>query len=269
MNSVRGPFPKPPDLAGRKAVVTGAAHGIGKEIVEALLSAGVEVVAIDSNYDELIRVFGKRTRNELYDFRSDDAERFAERLTDKHGPVELIVNNVGISTPGSVLSVSAEDFRKVQSANFASPWFFTRGLLRALGANGLRGSVLFISSLHDRIVSGRPHYSTAKAAVTMLSRELAVEIASKGIRVNTISPGSIWTSAEPVPDALSVRAEAVIPFGHLGSPQNVASLALFLLSDEWAGYITGANIPVDGGLQLYSWATDMTRNLYLNSWDEK
>ncbi len=96
----------------------------------------------------------------------------------------------------------------------------------------------------------------------MLVRELAAELARSGIRVNAISPGSIWTRALPIPDESVKRAGTVIPLGRFGYPEEVAHLALFLLSDLWAGYITGSNFAVDGGLQLYSWAVDPQRNLY-------
>ena len=116
-----------------------------------------------------------------------------------------------------------------------------------------RGSVVFVSSLHDRFVSRTPHYSATKAAVSILTRELAVELAPHGIRVNAISPGSIWAEPTPISEEAARNAERLIPAGRLGHPDDVARMAVFLLSDAWAGYITGVNIPVDGGLGLHSW----------------
>jgi len=118
---------------------------------------------------------------------------------------------------------------------------------------------VFISSLHDRFVAGQAHYSVSKAAVAMLTRELAKQLAPHRIRVNAISPGWVRT-AEDTTTREQIEKHARlwprIPLGVAGVPADVARVAVFLLSDAWAGYITGQNIAVDGGLSLHSFVDD-------------
>jgi NAD(P)-dependent dehydrogenase (short-subunit alcohol dehydrogenase family) len=108
---------------------------------------------------------------------------------------------------------------------------------------------VFVSSLHDHRIRGNPHYSASKAAIAMLVRELAYELAPNGIRVNAVSPG--WVAREG--EKIDKRARGVIPLGRAGTPADVAHMAMVLLSDDLSSYVTGANIPVDGGLALHSW----------------
>jgi NAD(P)-dependent dehydrogenase (short-subunit alcohol dehydrogenase family) len=111
--------------------------------------------------------------------------------------------------------------------------------------------------LHDHIVRTRPHYSASKAAIAMLVKELAYELATHRIRVNAISPGVIQSASVPVPTAAEQeRTGRIIPLGRIGQGQDVAAMAAVLLSEEWSGYVTGVNVPVDGGLGLHTWSSD-------------
>jgi 3-oxoacyl-[acyl-carrier protein] reductase len=116
--------------------------------------------------------------------------------------------------------------------------------------------VVFVSSLHDTFLALRPGYSTTKAAVAMLVRELAYELGRHRIRVNAVSPGSIRTKSNPIPVDEDPSIARIIPVGRSGDPDDVAKLVVVLLSDAWAGYVTGVNLPVDGGLGLHSWLMD-------------
>jgi NAD(P)-dependent dehydrogenase (short-subunit alcohol dehydrogenase family) len=191
--------PLPADIKGRRAVVTGAGHGIGLAIANHLIMAEARVVAIDKDKEALERNFnGAPGCSWVVDdiARSDIADLAEEVL--EHGPVELIVT----------------------------------------------------------FVAQRPHYSASKAGVAMLCRELAHELGTRGIRVNAISPGWIRTAEDldtPEQRAKYELTQPRIPLRRPGEPDDVAKLALLLLSDAWTGYITGANIPVDGGLSLFSW----------------
>ena len=140
--------------------------------------------------------------------------------------------------------------------NLRGPWFFTKRLVQALIDAGRPGSILFISSLHDTHLRLNPHYSASKAAVAMLTKELAHELGPHGIRVNAVSPGWIETEANPVGEADRNHADALIPLGRVGAPEDVARVAIALLSDAWAGYVTGVNVAVDGGLSLHDWLMD-------------
>jgi NAD(P)-dependent dehydrogenase (short-subunit alcohol dehydrogenase family) len=252
------PGPLPADLKGRRAVVTGAAHGIGLAIANRLITAEARVVAIDLDEDGLKRAFnGAPGCSWLADdmSRPDIASLAEEVLED--GPVELIVNNVGVSTEHGLLDLEERDFDQVLQTNLRGPLFFTKRLVEALLDRHRRGAILFISSLHDTFVARRPHYSASKAGVIMAMRELAHALGRHGIRVNAISPGWIQTATDPNTPAQRAKykwTQPGIPFGKPGEPDDVARIALVLLSDAWSGYVTGANIPVDGGLSLFTWS---------------
>ena len=253
-----------PDLQGRRAVVTGAARGIGEAIAKWLIMAGADVTVVDKD-SQVKSVF--RTEScqvmeaDLYD---EDVDALADDIL-ANGPVELLVNNVGITTPHGVMEVGADELGLVFGTNLTGPWLFTRRLVQGLieARAGTpdrvprpRGSILFISSLHDRFVANEAHYSVSKAGVSMLVKAMAKELGQHRIRVNAISPGWIRTAEDtttPEQVAKYERLRPRIPLGQAGVPADVARVALFLLSDAWSGYVTGQNLPVDGGLSLHNW----------------
>jgi glucose 1-dehydrogenase len=255
-----GPGPALPgfhDIAGRLAVVTGGAHGIGLAIVRLLERAGATVVVIDRRGDLLAEnCGGGRCIPMEADIAAEDAEALAERLVREHGPPELIVNNVGVTTPQGFLELDPAAFDLVLHTNLRGPWFFTRRLVSALVSAGRPGAIVFVSSVHQSFVRRYPHYSATKAAIAMLTRELAYDLAPHRIRVNAIAPGWIRTE-DSIDPARAEAFSALIPLARPGRPEDVAKLALVLLSDEWAGYVTGANVPVDGGLSLHNWLMDL------------
>jgi NAD(P)-dependent dehydrogenase (short-subunit alcohol dehydrogenase family) len=249
--------PLPADLKGRRAVVTGAARGIGLAIASRLIMAEARVVAVDIDEAALKRSFnGVPGCSWLAeDLSRPDVAGLADELLGD-GPVELIVNNVGISTGHGFLDLDESSFDLVLRTNLRGPLFLTRRLVQELIEQGRRGTILFVSSLHDTFVAHRPHYSASKAGMAMLSREMAFELGRYGIRVNAISPGWIRTAPDlntPAQRAKYEWTQPRIPLGEPGDPDDVARLALVLLSDAWSGYVTGANLPVDGGLSLFSW----------------
>jgi NAD(P)-dependent dehydrogenase (short-subunit alcohol dehydrogenase family) len=243
-----------PDLSGRKAVVTGAAHGIGLAIALRLRSVGATVIAVDNDEAALRAAFPEgECEAVLADVAADDPLALGDRLVRRHGSIPLVVNNVGITTPSAFLDLEPADFDLVFRTNLRGPWFLTRQLARALVAAETGGSILFVSSVHDTHIRLNPHYSSSKAAVAMLVKELAYELAPYRIRVNAVSPG--WIKTEDG-DAGKERAlTARIPAGRPGQPDDVAGLAVVLLSDDLSDYVSGVNLTVDGGLSVTSWLT--------------
>ena len=237
------------DIRGRLALVTGAARGIGLGIAQRLAAAGARVIATDRDFDALERAYREGGAELLELDVSSEPSALAPAVLQRFGTPELIVNNAGITTGHGYLELGEADFDKVFRTNLRGPWFMTRDLVRELVRSRTRGNLLFVSSLHDHRIRGNPHYSATKAAITMLVRELAYELAPRGIRVNAVSPGWVPHEGSKV-DKRSVR---LIPMGRPGAPADVASIAMVLLSDELSGYVTGANVPVDGGLALHSW----------------
>jgi NAD(P)-dependent dehydrogenase (short-subunit alcohol dehydrogenase family) len=251
------PGPLPADLKGRRAVVTGAARGIGLAIARRLIMAEARVVAVDSDQEALEQAFNGAHGCSWVagDVARPDVVTLAESVL-ADGPVELIVNNLGISTEHSFLDLQEPAFDTVLQTNLRGPLFFTKRLVEELVRRRRRGTILFISSLHDTFVAQRPHYSASKAGVAMVCRELAYELGWHGIRVNAISPGWIRTADDLDSPAQREKYEWTrprIPLGEPGEPDDIAKLALVLMSDAWSGYVTGANVPVDGGLSLFSW----------------
>jgi 3-oxoacyl-[acyl-carrier protein] reductase len=241
-------------LAGRTAVVTGGAGGIGLAIAEGLAAADARVVILDRDADALERAASRMDCRAVQgDMAKEDPADLAERVLEQHGTVELIVNNVGVTTPASFRELERDDFDLVLATNLRGPWFFTRRLVESVVRDGRRASILFISSLHSSRVRHFPHYSASKAAVAMLVKELAHELGPCGIRVNAVSPGWIDRRAADKPGRLGSQ----LPLGRAGRPEDVASVALALLDDRISGYVTGADLPVDGGLALHSWLDDV------------
>ena len=253
------------DLKGRRAVVTGAARGIGEAVAKWLIMAGAEVTVVDKDAEHLKESFRAEGCQVIEaDLYEEDVVGLADELT-RNGPVELVVNNVGITTPHRLLEIGPSELDLVLGTNLRGPWLFTDRLVKALIEDQARtpgrvprprGSILFISSLHDRFVAQEAHYSVSKAGVAMLVKAMAKELGRHRIRVNAISPGWIRTADDtstPEQVAKYARLRPRIPAGQAGVPADVAKVALFLLSDAWSGYVTGQNLAVDGGLSLHNW----------------
>jgi len=255
------------DLSGRRAVVTGAARGIGEAIAKWLIMAGAEVTVVDKDAGQLKETFRTEDCQVIEaDLHTEDVAGVADELT-RNGPVELVVNNVGITTPHRLLEIGPTELDLVLGTSLRGPWLFTDRLVKAFIQDQAqtqtpdrvprpRGSILFISSLHDRFVAREAHYSVSKAGVSMLVQAMAKDLGRHRIRVNAISPGWIRSAEDTsTPEQLAkyARLRPRIPAGQAGVPADVARVALFLLSDAWSGYITGQNIAVDGGLSLHNW----------------
>jgi glucose 1-dehydrogenase len=239
-----------PSFSDRTAVVTGAARGIGRATAELLTTLGARVIAVDHDERALEDAFrDRRCTGFPGNLGSDGVEQLAEEIWRRHGPIDMLVNNVGITRPGRFLELDRVDFDAVFSTNLRGPWFFTKQLTRHLINERREGAIVFVSSLHDHIVRTHPHYSASKAAVSMLVKELATELGPYGIRVNAVSPGAVRSASAG--DHAHLRAS--IPLGRVAEPDDIARMTAMLLSEEWASYVTGVNVPVDGGLGLHTW----------------
>jgi len=238
----------------RNAVVTGGARGIGRAIAARLAASGSRVLVVDTDEAALEATAASVGCATLRGDLAAETGALAERILHEHGPVELIVNNVGITTPARFRDLTPSDFDLVMTTNLRGPLFFTRRLVEPLIEAGTGGAIVFVSSLHSTRVRHHPHYSASKAAVAMLVREVAHELGPHGIRVNALSPGWIDTRPEQPPPS---GAEQLVALRRIGRPEDVSAVACALLDDTVTGYVTGANVPVDGGLALYTWLDAM------------
>lgn len=236
-----------------QVLVTGAAGVIGSGLVSHLSQAGMRVVALDCDAEGLERVSaGAQCAVHVADLGAADGDVIASTLLDQFGLFDCVVNNAATTTPwhqwpnGTFLRTDLQVLRHVLNVNLLTPWMLTATLVSALVDAERSGSVVWVSSLHDHRRGVFPAYSTSKAAVAMLVREAAAELAVHNIRVNAVSPGAVSAGG---------FASKVVPLGCEGKPEDIAWVVEFLLSDK-ARHVTGANWVVDGGLDTHSWLDD-------------
>lgn len=239
-------------LRGKRCLVTAAAQGIGRSIVDRFLEEGAQVVAADLRFAES-PAKPQETRVVL-DVTSEAAVNAAAAA---HGYVDVLVNCVGYVASGTVLECSLQEFDRSVSINVRSMVLMTRAFLPSM-LERRSGSIINVSSVVSS-VTGAPNrfaYGTTKAAVVGLTKSIARDYITEGIRCNAISPGTIetpslherWAATGDV-DAARKAFVARQPMGRLGHPDEVAAVAAMLASDESA-FMTGSNIVIDGGWTL-------------------
>jgi NAD(P)-dependent dehydrogenase (short-subunit alcohol dehydrogenase family) len=235
-------------LAGKVCVVTGAAAGIGRAIAVLFLRAGAIVVAADKDPPGLATLPGAIAVT--VDVTAADApQRILAPAIERGGP-DVLVNNAGVTTVQALLETTDADFQAALDVNLSSTFRLAREAVRAMRAHGRGGAIVNMSSINA--MAGQPcvaAYAATKGGIHALTRQMAVECGPYGIRVNALSPGLIVTeafAARLVEDDVRLMTEAY-PVGRLGHPDDVAHAALFLASDA-AAFITGADLPVDGGM---------------------
>jgi NAD(P)-dependent dehydrogenase (short-subunit alcohol dehydrogenase family) len=245
------------------ALVTGAGHGIGRACAERLAADGYEVVAVDVDGERLAALPASVPHRITHDV-AHAPESLVRAILDVVPACPTIVNNVGVSVDRPFLETTPQDLDATWRTNVAGPLELTRLLVRHLIDHGRTvpsaprrsgGSVVFMGSLHSHRVRMFPDYSATKAAISMLVVELAAELGPLGIRVNMVSPGSIDTWADRVPDAAELRDAVArcVPLRRVGLPEDVAKAVAFLCDANAAAYVTGTDLRVDGGLDSFNW----------------
>jgi NAD(P)-dependent dehydrogenase (short-subunit alcohol dehydrogenase family) len=233
-------------LQGRVAVVSGAAAGIGLATAERFAAEGATVYAGDLSYDTGSDEGGIRRRHlDVRDLGSWDA--LAAEVASQGG-ASILVNNAGlVGTYASLTEVSVDDWHKVIAVNQTGVFYGMRVFIpQMLGLGG--GSVVNVSSIWGAVgAAGVAPYTASKGAVTQMTKNGALTYAKDNVRVNSVHPGLIATPMIEAQDpAISAGVIGATPMGRIGEPREVASVILFLASDE-ASYVTGAQIMVDGG----------------------
>ncbi|MCB0116743.1 MAG: SDR family oxidoreductase [Caldilineaceae bacterium] len=243
-------------LEGRVAAVTGAASGVGTAIAEELAAAGARIVLLDINQNNLDAVADE------FDKRGDQAvaiqcnvsndnsvKSAADSALAAFGGVDILVNNAGILRPGDLANLSISDWDAMMNVNVTGYLRCAQAFGRPMLEKG-KGAIVHISSIaasEPQAASGA--YSPGKAAVCMLSRQMAFEWGPKGVRSNVVSPGLVRTPLSEAfyqaPGVLEARSKAM-PLGRIAKTSDIAEAVAFFASDR-ASYVTGQEIVVDGG----------------------
>ena len=248
-------------LRNKVALITGAAVGIGAEIAKRFAAEGAQVVIGDVNAvearttSERIRRSGGSARSVSLDVTKEESWKEAlDGIRTAEGRLDVLVNNAGITKRIPITEMPLEDFERIMAVNVRGVFLGIKHALPFMKQHG-GGSIVNISSICGLVGHKLTNetYTTSKGAVTLLTKSVAVRHARDNIRCNSIHPGTVDT---PMMQALFTDPEKKrerldeVPLGRLATAQDVANAALFLASDE-AGFITGAALPVDGGLTAY------------------
>ncbi|MCI4665162.1 MAG: 3-oxoacyl-[acyl-carrier-protein] reductase [Neomegalonema sp.] len=243
------------DLTGKRALITGATGGIGGAIARALHHSGASVALSGTREAPLTALaseLGERavaTPCNLSDREAVDGlgDRAAEALG---GPIEILVNNAGVTQDTLAMRMTDEQWDKVIEINLTSSFRLARSLMRGM-MKARWGRIIGITSIVG--VTGNPgqaNYAASKAGMIGMSKSLAAELASRGITVNCVAPGFIATAmTDELNDAQKEKLNASIPAGRMGSSEDIAAAALYLASNE-AAYVTGQTLHVNGGMAM-------------------
>jgi 3-oxoacyl-[acyl-carrier protein] reductase len=248
---------QPFDPTREAALVTGAGNGIGRAIAQALTGEGMRTIFADVNGQTIEAAVKSSLRPDLaIPFVGDLADRAAceALLAEASAAVGRVTHFVHSASPprreaDHALGVSDETWQRMRAVNVDAGFYLARELARRLIAEKMPGSFLFLTSLHAATPRNLPHYSTSKAAMTMLVKELAKTFGRFGIRVNALVPGAVAAGGFVADPALARH----IPLGRLGKADDLAPMALAVLSNRISGYVTGSAIVIDGGLSLTNW----------------
>ncbi|MGA0024838.1 MAG: acetoacetyl-CoA reductase [Burkholderiales bacterium] len=243
----------------RVAVVTGGMGGLGEAICMKLAKMGYQVVATYSPGNQKYSQWLADMQKEGYDFRAvpvdvadyDSCKKAVAQIVKDVGPVDVLVNNAGITRDTTFRKMEKEGWDAVMKTNLDSVFNMTKPVIDGMAERGW-GRVINVSSVNgQKGAFGQTNYSAAKAGMHGFTKAAALEYARKGVTVNTISPGYIGTKmVMAIPkEVLDSKIIPQIPIGRLGKPEEVAGLVAYLCSEE-AAFVTGANIAINGGQHM-------------------
>ena len=244
------------DLTGKVAIVTGASRGIGRGVAEVLAARGAHVVAgargdhADGTVEAIRQAGGKAEAAAIDVTDTSSIEAMVEGVLTRHGRVDVLVNNAGITRDQLMLRLKRQEWDEVIATNLTSAYTCVQAVLKAM-IKQRAGRIVSISSVVGQMGNaGQANYAASKAGLIGFSMALAREVASRNITVNVVAPGMIDTDmTRAVAGKAQGEWEALIPLKRLGTPKDIAAAVCFLASDE-AAYITGQVLAVNGGMYM-------------------
>lgn len=239
---------------GRLAVVTGGTRGIGEAISIMLKDSGYTVAATYAGNDEAAAAFSKKHGIKVYKFDVGDfeaCEKAVAQITEELGPIEVLVNNAGITRDGTMHRMDRDKWDAVIDTNLGSCFNMSRLVIESMREKNF-GRIVNIGSINGQAGQyGQVNYAAAKSGIHGFTKALAQEGAAKGITVNAIAPGYVATEmVRAVPADVLEKIVAKIPAGRLGDAKDIARGVLFLVADE-AEFITGSTLSINGGQHMY------------------
>lgn len=238
----------------RVAIVTGGTRGIGEAVSIKLKDDGYTVIANYAGNDQAANEFFERTGIPVCKFdvaNFDDVKKAIDGIVNDYGPIDVLVNNAGISRDSTMHNMPPEDWAIVIQTNLSSCFNTSRVVIESMRARHF-GRIVNVGSMNGQAGQyGQVNYAAAKSGIHGFTKALAQEGAAKGITVNAIAPGYVDTDMiRSVPANVLEKIVAKIPVGRLGSAYDIARGVAFLVSDE-AGFITGSTLSINGGQHMY------------------
>ncbi len=242
---------------GKIAIVTGASRGIGRGIALALAEAGATVVCaardlakLEAVVAEIAAAGGKANAHVVDVSLRESIEALISATVTAHGRIDVLVNNAGITRDGLLLRMKPADWDEVMATNLTSVFISTQAVMKPM-LKQRAGSIINIGSVVGLTGNaGQANYAAAKAGLIGFSKSVAREVASRGIRVNVVTPGFIETDmTNAMPEAAKQAMLKTVPLGRTGTPADIAGLVVYLASDASA-YVTGQTVSVDGGFHM-------------------
>jgi len=244
------------ELAGRVALVTGAARGIGLAIATALSQRGASVAMVDIDLDALVpaaQSLGEHTVTVQADVsRPAEVQRAVERAVEHFGRLDILVNNAGICPLTDFTAITEAEWDRVLDINLKGAFFCSQAAFPHIRQSGPRGRVVNISSVAGQSggLLAPFHYAASKAGLIVLTKQLARLLAPERATANCVAPGTTDTDLTAVwSEDIRTRVRTAIPLGRFGRPEEIAEAVSFLVSDR-AAFITGATLDVNGGLNF-------------------
>ncbi|MCH9631846.1 MAG: 3-oxoacyl-[acyl-carrier-protein] reductase FabG [Chlamydiae bacterium] len=245
-------------LEGKKAIVTGATAGIGKAIALTLAEAGADVAVFGTNSErgqKVVDEIKSKTSREAFFVSADvsstqEVQESVNQVVEKFGSVDILVNNAGIVKDGLLMRMSEADWDRVIDVNLKSVFNMSKAVLRTM-MKARSGRIINISSVIGLTGNaGQVNYAASKSGIIGVTKSLAKELASRNIFVNCVAPGFVDTGmTDTLGDNLKEEILKAIPMKRIGTPEEIAQVALFLAGNG-ANYITGQVLPVDGGMTM-------------------